>query len=85
MRPSNRRVVALYGAVLLAAVAQAVYADALRIRGARPDFLTATTVLCALFCDANVGACLGFLAGLLIASLTSPPKSGFAALTVPAS
>jgi len=82
MRPSTRRVVAIYSAVLLAAIAQAVYADAMHIRGARPDFLTATTVICALFCDANVGAGLGFLAGLLMASLTSPPKSGFGSLIV---
>lgn len=82
MRPSTRRVIALYSSVLLAAIAQAVYADALHIHGARPDFLTAATVICALFCDANVGAGLGFLAGLLMASLTSPPKSGFGSLIV---
>jgi len=82
MKPSTRRIVVLYGAVLLAAVAQAIWADAIVIRGARPDFLTATAILCAIQCGANEAALVGFLSGLFLAALTSPPKAGFGSLIV---
>lgn len=82
MTPSTRRILALYGAILFASVAQALWADAITVRGARPDLITATAVLCALQCGANEAAFLGFLAGLMMAALTSPPKSGFGSLIV---
>jgi hypothetical protein len=80
MNPSLRRGIGLACAVFLAALAQSVYADALQIRGARPDFLVTVALLGALFCDTNGGAALGFFAGLLHASLASPPAGGFGAL-----
>ena len=82
MNPSARRTAGLWVALFLAAMAQSVWADALQIRGARPDFLTATAILGALFCDANGGASLGFAAGLIYASLASPPHGGFGGLIV---
>lgn len=82
IKPSTRRVLALYGAILLSAVVQATFASALCFRGARPDLLTATAILCALQCSANEAAGIGFLAGLFFAALTSPPRSGFGSLIV---
>ena len=82
MNPSARRIAGLCLALFLAAMAQSVWADAAQIRGARPDFLTATAILGALFCDANGGAALGFAAGLIYASLASPPHGGFGGLIV---
>ena len=82
MNPSARRIAGLGLALFLAAMAQSVWADAMQIRGARPDFLTATAILGALFCDANGGAALGFAAGLIYASLAAPPHGGFGGLIV---
>ena len=82
MTPSTRRAAGLILALFLAALAQSVWADAMQIRGARPDFLTATALLGALFCDANGGAALGFAAGLFHASLAAPPNGGFGGLIV---
>ena len=82
MTPSARRALGLSAAVFLAAIAQAVWANALHLRGAQPDFLTATAILCALFCDANGGAGIGFVCGLLLASLVGPPHGGFGSLIV---
>ncbi len=82
MKPGARRGLVLTVAVLAAALAQAVYADAMRIHDARPDFLTAVAIVGALFCNANEGAGLGFSAGLLYACLASPPGSGFGSLIV---
>ena len=69
-------------ALFLATLAQGVYADAMTIRGAHPDFLVATAILCAMFCDANEGAGIGFFAGLLHACLATPPQGGFGSLIV---
>ena len=82
MTPATRRAAALYLAVFLAAILQTVYADAIHIRGARPDLLTATALICALFCDANGGAGVGFMAGLLFASLSGPPGRGYGSIIV---
>ena len=82
MSPSARRVAGLSLAIFLAALAQSVWADAMQIRGARPDFLTAAAILGALSCDANGGAALGFAAGLIHASLAAPPNGGFGGLIV---
>jgi rod shape-determining protein MreD len=82
MSPSARRGIGLGAAIFLAALAQIVYADSLRIHGARPDFLIVVTVLGAMFCDANGGAALGFFAGLLHASFAAPPLAGFGSLIV---
>lgn len=82
MSPMARRGWGLALTLFLAALAQSVYADAMQIRGARPDFLTASLVLGAMFCDANGGAAVGFCAGLLHASLVSPPHGGFGSLIV---
>jgi rod shape-determining protein MreD len=82
MSASSRRGPRLALALFLAAMAQGVYADALQIRGARPDFLTLIAILGALFCDANGGAAVGFFAGLLLASLAAPPHGGFGSLIV---
>ena len=82
MSPAARRIVILAAALLMAAVLQCVYADAMQVGGARPDLLTATAIVGALFCDANGGAALGFFAGLLLASLASPPHGGFGSLIV---
>lgn len=82
MTPSARRAFGLGVAVFLSAVAQAVWANALHLHGAQPDFLTATAIICALFCDANGGAGVGFASGLLLASLAGPPHGGFGSLIV---
>lgn len=82
MTPSARRLAGMTMALLLAAIAQGVYADAMHLRNAKPDFLTATAVLCALFCDVNGGAAVGFFAGLLHASMAGPPHGGFGSLIV---
>ena len=82
MSPSARRTAGLCLTLFLAALAQSVWADAMQIRGARPDFLTAAAILGALSCDANGGAALGFAAGLLHASLAAPPNGGFGGLIV---
>ena len=82
MSPSARRIFGLALAIFAAAVAQSVWADAIQIHGARPDFLTATAIIGALSCDANGGAMLGFAAGLFHASLAAPPNGGFGGLIV---
>ena len=82
MTPAVRRVVGLAGSLFLAALLQSVWADAMQIRGARPDFLVSAAILGALFCDTNGGAVLGFFAGLLHASLAAPPSGGFGGLMV---
>ena len=82
MSATSRRRALLCAAVFVAAILQAVFADAAHLRGARPDLLTATAIVCALFCDANEGAGLGFMAGLLLASLTGPPRGGYGSLIV---
>ncbi len=82
MTPSARRTAGLILSLFLAAMAQSVWADAMQIRGARPDFLTAVALLGALSCDANGGAALGFAAGLIHASLASPPHGGFGGIIV---
>lgn len=82
MTPAARRALGLGVAVLLAAIAQSVWANAARIHGAQPDFLTATAIVCALFCDANGGAGVGLVSGLLLASLAAPPHGGFGSLIV---
>ena len=82
MNADTRKNLGFCTALFLAAVLQAVYADALRIQAARPDFLTAAAVLCSLFCDANGGAAVGFFAGLLTAVLAAPPHAGYGSLIV---
>ena len=82
MNPATRRILGLMLAIFLAALAQSVFADAMEIRGARPDFLLMTAILGALFCDANGGAGLGFAAGLFHASLAAPVHGGFGGLVV---
>ena len=82
MSPERRRSLRLALALFAAALAQSVYANAIQIRGAQPDFLILTVILGALFCDANGGATLGFFAGLLHASLAAPPHGGFGSLIV---
>lgn len=82
MSATSRRMVVLCAAVFIAAIAQAAFANAVHIRGAQPDLLTATAIVCALFCDANEGAGVGFMAGLLLASLTGPPRGGYGSLIV---
>lgn len=79
-----RRGLSLALALFLAALAQSVYADPLQLRGAKPDFLITVAVLGALCCNANGGAVLGFFAGLLQATLASPPHGGFGSLIVSA-
>ena len=82
MSSSARRIVTL-GAVLFAvAVLQSVLGEKYAIAGARPDLLTATAIVAALFCDANGGAAAGFFAGMLLASLAAPPHGGFGSLIV---
>jgi hypothetical protein len=82
MSAGARQFIGLTIALLLATLAQAVYADILQIRGARPDFLVAVALLGSLFCNANGGAALGFFAGLFHAALASPPAGGFGSLIV---
>ena len=82
MTPSARRTAGLCLGLFMAAMAQSVWADAMQIRGAKPDFLTATALLGALSCDANGGAALGFVAGLFSASLATPPHGGFGGIIV---
>ncbi len=68
--------------LFIAAILQAVYADALRIHSARPDFLCAAAILCSLFCNVDGGAAVGFTAGLLMAVLAAPPHAGYGSLIV---
>ncbi len=82
MNAETRKYLGFSSALFLAAILQAVYADAVRIKAARPDFLSATAVLCSLFCDANGGAAVGFLAGLLTAVIAAPPHAGYGSLVV---
>ncbi|HZT41069.1 MAG TPA: hypothetical protein VFA07_02710 [Chthonomonadaceae bacterium] len=82
MNPAARRIGILAAALLMAAILQCVYADAVQVWGARPDLLTTTAIVGALFCNANGGAALGFFAGLLLGSLASPPHGGFGSLIV---
>jgi rod shape-determining protein MreD len=82
MTPQARLSLGLALALFLAAVAQATFANALTIRGAQPDFLLAVALLGALFCSGGGGASTGFFAGLLHASLASPPAAGFGSLIV---
>ena len=82
MTSSAQRGVKLAFALFVAALLQSVCADAMGIRGAHPDLLTATAIVGALFCDANGGAALGFFAGLLHACLVTPPFGGFGSLIV---
>lgn len=82
MTSESRRLVVLCTCVFLAAVVQCAWADALPWRAAHPDLLTATTVVCALFCSANEGAGIGLLAGWLLASVCAPPHSGYGSLIV---
>jgi len=82
MSPATRRGIRFGVALFLAALAQSAWADALCIHGAKPDFLTATAILCALFCDANEGAAVGFFGGLLYATLAAPSQGGFGSLIV---
>lgn len=82
MNPSVRRSLGMIAALFLATLAQAVYADAMQIAGARPDFPLAVALILSLFTNANGGASLGFFAGLLHASLASPPHGGFGSLIV---
>ena len=79
--PASRRIgIAL--ALVLALLVQMVFADAVGIRGAHPDFVLLTVLLGALFCDANQGAQLGFWGGLAYASIVSPPHGGFGSLII---
>lgn len=82
MSPAARRILGTVAALFLSALAQAVYANALQIGGARPDFPLAVALILSLFSNANGGAALGFTAGLLHASLASPPAGGFGSLIV---
>jgi rod shape-determining protein MreD len=82
MNPSARRTLGLCLALFVAALAQMVYAEGMRLGGARPDFLILTIVLGAMFCDANHAAGLGFWGGLLTASINAPPHAGFGSLIV---
>lgn len=82
MRPAIRRGWGLALALFVAAVLQSVYANAMQIQGAQPDLLLATGLVGALFCDVNGGAAVGFFAGLLHASVSAPPHSGFGSLIV---
>lgn len=82
MKPAVRLRAGLAVALLLAAVAQSLWASALQVHGARPDFLTAVALLGALFCEANSAAATGFVAGLLSASLSAPPHGGFGSIIV---
>ena len=82
MKPESRHILGI-GAVLFgAALMQSAWAGAMRVHGAQPDFLVMACCLCALFCDANGGAGVGFAAGLLHACLASPPHGGFGSLIV---
>jgi rod shape-determining protein MreD len=82
MNPRTRRGLFLYAVVFIAAIAQAAWGGGIRFYGAQPDLLTAVAIVCALFCDANGGAGVGFVAGLLLASLAGPPQGGFGSLIV---
>jgi rod shape-determining protein MreD len=79
--PAQRGVV-LAIMVFAATMAQMVLADSITVRGAQPDLLLLTTLVGALFCNANQGAQLGFWCGLIHASIASPPHSGFGSLIV---
>lgn len=82
MNPSTRRGLWFTLLLLCAATVQSAWANSLTIRGAHPDFILTTAILCTLFCDANEGAAIGFSAGLLSACLASPPEGGFGSLVV---
>ncbi len=82
MTPETRRSLGIALALYAAAVLQFNFADTISLFGARPDFLTATVILGAIFGDANGGAAVGFFAGLLYASVVSPPHAGFGSLIV---
>ena len=82
MSAETRKVLGFCTALFLAAILQAIYADALRIHAARPDFLASTALLCSLFCDANGGAAIGFFAGILTAVIAAPPHAGYGSLIV---
>lgn len=82
MSGGARRSLGLALALFLACLAQMVYADALRLFGAPPDFVLLIALLGAMFCDANGGALIGFCAGLLRASIAGPPHAGFGSMVV---
>jgi len=82
MTASAPRLPALYLTLFLAALAQMVWADSMRIGGARPDFLVLTVILTSMFRDANTAAGLGFWGGMLTAAISAPPHAGFGSLIV---
>jgi len=82
MTPETRRTLGIVLALYAAAILQCRFADTISVFGARPDFPTATVILGAIFCDASGGASVGFFAGLLYASVVSPPHAGFGSLIV---
>ena len=82
MNPTLRRRLIFALALFLAALAQSAWADAVRLRGAKPDFLVLIALLGALFCETSESAALGFFAGLLMACIASPARGGFGSLIV---
>lgn len=82
MTPQAVRNLRLTAALLIAALVQLSLVPAIAVRGARPDLLLATALLCSMFSEANGAAALGFFAGLIHACFASPPLGGFGSLLV---
>jgi cell shape-determining protein MreD len=82
MSPSAWRGVRLGLTLFVAALAQSLYADAMRIGAAHPDLLLLVALVGSLFCDVNGSAALGFIGGLLYAAKAAPPHGGFGSLIV---
>lgn len=82
MTPQAVRTVRFTVALLIASLVQLALAPGIAVRGVRPDLLTATALLCAMFSEANGAAGLGFFAGLIHACFAAPPLGGFGSLVV---
>jgi hypothetical protein len=80
--PNVRRTVLVILLLICASAAQGVWANAMRISGARPDFVLITAILCSQFCSAIEGAVIGLGAGLLSGSLASPFDGGYGSIVV---
>src|SRR5438128_2368800 len=76
------RGIKLAGALFIAGVLQAAFADAVRLWGAGPDLLLVTSLVGAMFCGEGAAALLGFAAALIHSSLAAPPHAGVGSILV---
>lgn len=77
-----RKVLWLSLFLFVGVVLQSLFADSLRIKGAKPDIMLTITLVGAMFCEGNGGAGFGFVNGLFFASIASPPAGGFGATII---